>query len=646
MPNGRTVTITNPHLGISVSATFVDGGLDPVALPATAGDTLSLTVQTTTAGSVSYMRAVPKDGPPIVIRTSPPPHKRDVPLNSRMVIVFSQPIDPATLTQESVQLQHNGIQVPGQVAVGDPAHLTATFAPSAPLAALTEYELGVTEGVLGLDGAPLNAPVAVPFTTAAPGSAAHFTVGGTVSGLVGSGLVLHQSGADPLTVTENGSVTFGTALASGSAYRVTVFAQPDHPAQTCTVHNATGTVVSANVTTVEISCTIPAAGLVFASVSVGGWHNCGVTSDGAAYCWGENLSGALGNGTTTNSAIPVPVAGGLTFKSVSAGWRYTCGVTTAGALYCWGGNPLLPFASRGARSPTEPIPVAAGLTFASVSAGDWHICGLTPAGAAYCWGDGILAAGGVPDTIGFAAVAGGLTFTSVSAGDWHTCGLTTSGAAYCWGDNTYAELGTGYGPLSTGVPWPGPDVCINPNNLGETVTLPCSRVPVAVAGGLTFRQVSTEGESSCGLTTTGAAYCWGASVNGWLGIGAGPFDACLVDCSLNPRPVVGQLVFSSHSTGELSSCALTAAGDAYCWGDNSDGALGDGTTVSSTSPVAVVGGLTFAMVSADKNLNGGASICGVTRAGVAYCWGYGYYGQLGAGSTNGSTVPVKVAGQP
>ena len=90
-----------------------------MALAATAGDTLTLSVQTSNAGSVSYMRAVPGHGPPIVVRTSPPPHKRDVPLNARMVVVFSQPIDPATLTTGSVQLQHNGTPARGTVQLSD-----------------------------------------------------------------------------------------------------------------------------------------------------------------------------------------------------------------------------------------------------------------------------------------------------------------------------------------------------------------------------------------------------------------------------------------------------------------------------------------------------------------------------------------------
>ncbi len=197
-------------------------------------------------------------------------------------------------------------------------------------------------------------------------------------------------------------------------------------------------------------------------------------------------------------------------------------------------------------------------------------------------------------------------FQSVSAGySSYTCGLSTGGEAYCWGGAKDGRLGDG--------------------------TTNSSKIPVAVVGGLSFQSVSAGFDHTCGVATDGAAYCWGAS--GRLGDGTN-------NSSTTPVAVAGGLTFQSVSNGVFHSCALTTGGQAYCWGvSNNDGQFGDGTTNSSTVPVAVAGGLTFQSVSA-----GGTYTCALTTGGEAYCWGSNSGGELGNGTTTNSTVPVAVAG--
>src|SRR5207245_336067 len=124
-----------------------------------------------------------------------------------------------------------------------------------------------------------------------------------------------------------------------------------------------------------------------------------VTTAGAAYCWGDNTDGELGNGTTTASATPVAVSGGLTFAAVSAGFYHTCGVTTPGAAYCWGFNGNGQLGNGTFTISPTPVAVSVGLTFAAVSVEQFDACGVTTAGAAYCWGDNTdsqLGKGGPP----------------------------------------------------------------------------------------------------------------------------------------------------------------------------------------------------------------------------------------------------------
>jgi len=189
-----------------------------------------------------------------------------------------------------------------------------------------------------------------------------------------------------------------------------------------------------------------AGGLTFTVLSAGLLGDtCGVTPSGAAYCWGGNSDGELGDGTTNSpELVPTPVAGGLTFAAVSAGVYHTCGVTTSGAAYCWGSNAFGQLGDGTATDRLVPTAVAGGLTFTAVSTGWWHTCGATTSGAAYCWGDnGFLGDGTNTGRLVPTAVAGGLTFTTLSAGPGETCGVTTSGAAYCWGYNAFGQLGDG-----------------------------------------------------------------------------------------------------------------------------------------------------------------------------------------------------------
>ena len=165
IPAGVTATITNRRTGASAIIAIVAGGFDPVAIPAAAGDSITITVQTT-ASPLSYTFAVPPViPPPVVVRTDPPPQKRDVPLNASLVMVFSQPIDATTLTTSNVQLLNGTSIVPGVVSFGDAQHVIAIFQSNATLAPNTNYQLAAGSGIRDTHGKPLAAPVSVTFTT-------------------------------------------------------------------------------------------------------------------------------------------------------------------------------------------------------------------------------------------------------------------------------------------------------------------------------------------------------------------------------------------------------------------------------------------------------------------------------------------------
>jgi alpha-tubulin suppressor-like RCC1 family protein len=226
------------------------------------------------------------------------------------------------------------------------------------------------------------------------------------------------------------------------------------------------------------------AAAVLAGISAGFRHTCGVNAAGTAFCWGSNERGQLGAGTTGGFVdTPVQVLGGLQFATISAGGDHTCGITTGGAAYCWGSNfdGQLGNGSVGGVSAT-PVAVSGGLTFTRISAstgtrstdalgsplkltGAGHTCGLTTAGAIYCWGDNVnlalgrgpfsggpSAASGTPQQVTGGELPAGMTFSSVSAGSVHTCGVATDGSAYCWGSNIFGALGNTFQAAFRGLP--------------------------------------------------------------------------------------------------------------------------------------------------------------------------------------------------
>jgi alpha-tubulin suppressor-like RCC1 family protein len=146
---------------------------------------------------------------------------------------------------------------------------------------------------------------------------------------------------------------------------------------------------------------------------------------------------------------------------------------------------------------------------------------------------------------------------------------------------------------------------------------------------------------TCGLTSDGDAYCWGRNDSGQLGIGS-------MDESAHPKPLLvsGKLKFELITANGNHACGLTAAGVAYCWGENKYAQLGNGTLASAAAPVPVSGNLRF------KSLSAGAThTCGLTISDTAFCWGGNWHGQLGIGTMDGEdqypccrTSPLPVAG--
>ena len=314
------------------------------------------------------------------------------------------------------------------------------------------------------------------------------------------------------------------------------------------------------------------------SVTVGGGHSCGLTSGGVGYCWGLNENGQLGTGHTNVSQqhLPTAVAGGLTFSSLVAGPSSTCGLTTAGAAYCWGLDEFGQNGHGGDGSPAEdsvPVAVSGGLTFTSITVGQINTCAIAADSTAYCWGmaqNGGVGAFPFPGACGSylgntycaapVQVGGGHKWVSIGAGTQDACGIASGGAAYCWGLNTSGSTGDTIGrdslPFAVGgghvfssivatsthtcaVTTTGQAYCWGTGTGGELGDGGTSNtaVPQAVSGGLTFSSLTAGYFPTCGLTSTNVAYCWGQNGGGSLGVGGFPGFPVM---ETTPTKVVGQ----------------------------------------------------------------------------------------------------------
>ncbi|MFL5460793.1 MAG: RCC1 domain-containing protein [Gemmatimonadales bacterium] len=253
----------------------------------------------------------------------------------------------------------------------------------------------------------------------------------------------------------------------------------------------------------------PPLSLRFDFVSAGYVHTCAIHLSDAAWCWGNNDNGRLGDGTTIERPWPTPVQGGLLFRRIAAGGFHTCGVTMDSRAYCWGRNEQGQLGDGTLSSRHKPVEVAGGRSFRWVTTGSANIsfkwqsatCGISGGGKAYCWGSnlhGQLGDGSHTQRLRPVAVKGGLSFSQVNSGGGHTCGVTPGNLTYCWGYNGKGQLGDG---TST-----------------ERIT------PRAVTGGHLFRAVPTAGGygggHTCALTTGDAAFCWGYNVFGQVGDGS------------------------------------------------------------------------------------------------------------------------------
>ena len=264
-----------------------------------------------------------------------------------------------------------------------------------------------------------------------------------------------------------------------------------------------------------------------------------------------------------------------------------------------------------------------------ISPGFQHTCGIYYNGKAYCWGynqygqlgDGSNSDKKLPAAVSAGAI-GNKTIRYITTNYSHTCAIASDNKAYCWGLGTAGQLGNGA-------------------NLNKNV-------PVAVSAGAigsqVIKSIKTGILHTCAIAFDNKTYCWGSTgAAGLLGNGSGATNYIKNTPAAVSAGAIGSQTIKSIAVGDYHTCVIAVDNKAYCWGFNREGQLGDGTSDQYKDvPIAVstgeIGSQTIKSVTA-----GDSHTCAIAFDNKAYCWGHGYYGQLGNGANLNKNMPVAVS---
>jgi alpha-tubulin suppressor-like RCC1 family protein len=343
-------------------------------------------------------------------------------------------------------------------------------------------------------------------------------------------------------------------------------------------------------------------------VVAGSFHTMLIKTDGTLWAWGDNSSGQLGDGTTTNQSSPTQVETGTDWAVVRGGYApQTVAIKSNGTLWAWGNNSGGQLGDGTTANKSSPTQVETATNWSTISAGDSHTVAIKTDGTLWAWGSntyGQLGNGTTTQQFSPSQIGTATNWSAVAAGQFHTIAIKTDGTLWAWGWNLSGQLGDG--------------------------TTADKSSPIQVGTTVNWNAVAAGYAHTIALRSDGTLWAWGLNSNGQLGDGS-------TTAIHSPKKVGTGSSWAVVAAGDSHTIAIMSDGTLWTCGKNDSGQLGDGTTTQKNDLTKIGSATSWTVIA-----GGARHTAALQSDGTVWAWGDNSRGQLGDGTTTNSSSPVKL----